>query len=157
MWKIVFRFCSAAFVLMAATPSMAAPIAIDNAVFKEVIVQRPDGGVERKLTPAAKVTPGDEVVYVLTVRNTGPNPAEQLVVTNPLPVDVVYVASIDGDAPKVSVGGERFAALSELSVTVSDGRTRPAVAADVTHLRWDLASPLASQAEHRVSYRGRLK
>jgi uncharacterized repeat protein (TIGR01451 family) len=142
---------------MTATPALSAPIEISNVVFQEVEVRQPDGSVKRTLAPAATVTPGDEVVYVLTIRNTGANAAEQLVVTNPLPVDVAYVAPAGSTAPKVSVGGERFGALSELSVTTADGRTRPARPADVTHLRWDLSAPLPPQGEQQVSYRGQLK
>ena len=157
MWKIVFKACSAACVLMTATPALSAPIEISNVVFQEVEVRQPDGSVKRTLAPAATVTPGDEIVYVLTIRNTGVSPAEQLVVTNPLPADVAFVAPEGTTAPKVSIGGERFGALTELTVSTADGRTRPAQPSDVTHLRWDLSVPLPPQGERQVSYRGQLK
>jgi uncharacterized repeat protein (TIGR01451 family) len=158
MWKIVFKACSAAFVLITATPALSAPIEISNAVFQEVETRGPDGAMKRTLAPAVTVTPGDEVVYVLTIRNTGASPAEQLVITNPLPQHVAFVAAAAGStAPKVSVGGERFGALSDLSVVTADGRSRPAQAGDVTHIRWDLAAPLAPNSEQQVSYRGQLK
>lgn len=157
MWRIAFRACSAACLLITSTPALAAPVEISNAVFKELQVRQPDGVVRRTLTPAATVVPGEEVVYVLTIRNTGASPAEQLVITNPLPADIVFVSAEGSAAPMVSVGGERFGALSELSVATADGRTRPAQPGDVTHLRWDLSVPLAPMSERQVSYRGQLK
>lgn len=155
--KSLLRAASAAALLMTAAPALAAPIEITNAVFEATEVRSADGSIKRQLVPATTVTPGDEVVYVLTVRNTGASPAEQLVITNPLPADIAFVAAEGSDAPKVSIGGERFGDLSELSATASDGRTRPAKPADVTHLRWTLTAPLAPLGERQVSYRGQLK
>lgn len=157
MMKNVLRTLAVSGVLLGGTTALAAPVELSNAVFKETIVRQPDGTSKRALSPAATVTPGEQVVYVLTIRNTGTLPAEQLVVTNPVPSDVAFVAAEDAAAAKLSVGGERFGALSEFTVTTADGRARPALPADVTHLRWELADPLAPNSERQVSYRGRLK
>src|SRR5690606_6114135 len=69
----------------------ASPIQISNAVFQEVEVKADDGSVATKLVPAAKVVPGAEVVYEISYRNNGTEPATDLAIDNPLPKEVVFV------------------------------------------------------------------
>ena len=73
------------------------------------------------------------------------------VVTNPLPAAVRLAPDAD-PALTVSVdGGKTFGALAALTITNSDGTTRPAAHADVTHVRWVLAS-IAPGEKGRLSY-----
>ena len=51
-----------------------------------------DQGVEKtRLVDAAKVVPGDEVIYTVTFVNISDEPAENVVITNPLPQEMNYV------------------------------------------------------------------
>ncbi|MGQ0430759.1 MAG: hypothetical protein ACT4UQ_12575, partial [Gammaproteobacteria bacterium] len=105
------------------------------------------------------VVPGTEVFYVITYRNVGDQPADGVAITNPVPVELEYVAALGlGPANQVSVdGGKHYGALAGLSVTDADGKSRPAQAADVTHVRWMLASALRPGDGGRVSFKARLK
>jgi len=139
----------------------AGALQLSNEVFQEIEIKAPDGKIERKTVPAARVVPGTEVVYVITYRNDGDKPAEKVTVTNPVPKELEYVtaASIAGEsAPDVSVdGGKNYGALSRLTVTSADGKSRPATSADVTHVRWALKSIVKPGDEGKVSFRAKLK
>ena len=109
------------------------------------------GGVEQKvLAEPTDVVPGDRLVFSTSYRNAGSEAVENFVVTNPIPGAVVLAQ--DDAAFQVSVdGGTKFAALSGLTVAAEPSGTRPAVAADVTHIRWTLAR-LEPGASGSLSY-----
>ncbi len=134
---------------------------LTNSVFQEVTMTRPDGTVERRMVPATTVTPGTEVLYVITYKNSGNEPAEHVVITNPVPKELEYVtaSSTKGEsASEVSVdGGKRYGALSRLTVTGADGKPRPAKVSDVTHVHWSLTSVVKPGGEGKVSFRAKLK
>jgi len=105
------------------------------------------------------VVPGTEVFYVIRYRNTGDQPADKVAITNPVPAELEYVSVLGpGPANQISVdGGKQYGALSSLSVTGADGKSRPAEAADVTHVRWMLNAALAPGEGGSVSFKARLK
>lgn len=132
---------------------------LSNQVFQEITVKAADGSLQRKTVPAVTVVPGTEVSYVITYRNSGAKPAEQVAITNPVPAKLEYVSSsTPGPASQVSVdGGKRYGALAELSLMAADGSQRPAKASDVTHVRWVLGAPVAPGSEGKVSFKARLR
>jgi uncharacterized repeat protein (TIGR01451 family) len=142
--------------LLAHAPAKAGEASLTSAVFKEVEARGSDGRSTLALKPVARVTPGDQVVYVLTYRNGGEKPAEGVVVTNPLAETLVYAGPADAQPPLVSVDGQTFGPLTSLTKTTAGVATK-AVAADVTTLRWTLAQPVPAGAEVRLSFRARLK
>lgn len=127
----------------------------------EVVVENHDGTVTVKREPANKVVPGDEVVYTMRYRNRGGDPAEDVVITNPIPEHMVLMrteALAPGQKLVFSVdGGQVFDALATLQVTESTGRMRPATAADCTHLRWVFEHPLAPGETGEVGYVAQLQ
>jgi uncharacterized repeat protein (TIGR01451 family) len=132
---------------------------LSNQVFQEIEVIGADGKPERRTVPAATVVPGTEVFYVITFRNTGDQPADNVAITNPVPAELEYV-SVLGPAPanQVSVdGGKQYGSLASLSVTTADGKQRQAQAADVTHVRWMLNAALPPGDAGKVSFKARLK
>jgi uncharacterized repeat protein (TIGR01451 family) len=111
------------------------------------------------LEPAAqaKVTPGDRLLFVLSYKNMGAQPASDFVVTNPVPAAVAYTGSED-ETPMVSVdGGKTWGALASLSVTQADGTTRAAAPRDVTHVRWALGRAIPAGQGGKLSFRGVVK
>lgn len=114
-----------------------------------------DGKPVTTLVPAGKVTPGDEVHYVLAYTNAGARAAGDVVLVNPVPADLEYVAADNGALVSVD-GGKVFAPLASLAVTAADGTSRPATGRDVTHVRWNLP-PVAAGAKGQVSFQARLK
>ncbi|MBK6704564.1 MAG: DUF11 domain-containing protein [Caulobacteraceae bacterium] len=143
---------AAATALMAGS-AFADPLELNNAVYQEVEYTTADGQTAQRLEAATTVTPGEDVVYVIAVNNTSDRPADRLVITNPVPDDLQFLAA---EGAQVSVdGGRRFGALSAL--TVRDGNAvRPATNADVTHVRWTVPQ-VAPGATDQVSFRARLK
>lgn len=129
--------------------------------FREVEVTDAAGKKSKQLQPVTGAVPGQEVVYVITYRNTGAKPAENVKVKNPVPKGLVYVpgsANAPGAQVDVSVdGGKQFGALEKLKVPGGDGKPRAATAADVTTVRWILAAPVKAGAEGKVSYRARVQ
>lgn len=133
-------------------------IEIDSAVFQEVEVETEDGRIERRQVPASRVIPGNEVVYVISYRNVGDAPAENVAITNPVPAELSYVAS-QGPLPVSSVSvdqGTNYGILGDLSVPGPDGELRPATTNDVTHLRW-IVPALPAGSEGAVSFTARVR
>jgi len=143
--------------LLACGAARAGEATLTSAVFKEVETPRPGGGVAMALKPAAKITPGDQIVYVLTYRNGGAHPTDGVVVTNPLAKDLVYAGPADSRPPQVSVDGQTFGPLVGLTKATAGGAIRPATNADITTLRWRLDQPVPAGGEVQLSFRARLK
>ena len=145
---------SAAALAAAASAQMTA----SQAVLTETVTVDPQGREVVTTAPATDVVPGDRVAYVLTYANEGAAPAEDLVLVMPVPASVTLLAGTeDGGTPEHSAdGGATFGALPDLTV-VEDGQARPATPADVTHIRWRLASAVQPGATGEVSYRAILR
>jgi uncharacterized repeat protein (TIGR01451 family) len=140
----------------AAFAQAAAPITVSNAVYQEVDVKAPDGKVTKKRVPAVKVVPGGEVVYQISYRNNGNQPATDVAINNPLPKELVFLGAQD-DPSAVSVdGGQTYGKLADLTVIDAQGQVRAAQPSDVTNLRWIVTS-LAPGAGGTVTYRARVK
>jgi uncharacterized repeat protein (TIGR01451 family) len=104
---------------------------------------------------AELVVPGESVVYTTTFTNVSAEPADNVVITNPIAEDLMYV---DGSAfgPGMDIqfsvdGGVTFAAANELTV-VEEGDIRDARAADFTHVRWAMQNDLKVGAQGVVRF-----
>lgn len=143
--------------LAAAAPALAQPVELVTKVMVETRKPATDGTTRIVLAPAARVVPGDRVVYQIGYRNSGNQPATGLVIANPVPAGLIYVGAAQGSPePELSVDGTRFGTLAQLSVRTPTG-TRPATNADVRVVRWRLAKPVAAGASGQVSFRAILK
>lgn len=145
------------FAFGAAFAQAASPIQVSNAVYQEVQVKAPDGKVTMKLVPAAKVVPGDEVVYEINFANTGKETATDVAINNPVPAQLTFVDTAGAPLATVSVdGGKAYGKLAALTVAGADGQARAAQSADVTHLRWVLAA-IPPGSKGKVSFKARVK
>jgi uncharacterized repeat protein (TIGR01451 family) len=144
------------FVGHAFAQAASSPLQFTNAVLHEVEVKAADGKVTRKLVPVLHAVPGDEVVYEIAYKNSGKAPVTDIVVNNPLPKEMIYVgASTQPTAVSVD-GGKKYGELTDLTVTLPNGAKRPALASDITHLRW-VVSSLAGGASGKVTFRAKVK
>ena len=145
--------------LLSATAATAAPndVTLNNAVFVEHVRVDAQGHRTVALDPPAVVTPGDHLVFVLTYHNGGAQPATGFAVTNPIPAAVAFERSDDASAMVSVDGGRSWGPLATLTVAQPDGSRRPAVAADVTHVRWTFSQPIPAGAEGRLTFRGVVK
>jgi uncharacterized repeat protein (TIGR01451 family) len=127
----------------------------------EVKTKGPDGAEQIKREPAKKVPPGGAVIYTLRAENKGAKPADDVVVTDPIPEHMDY---IDGSASSVGTrltfsvdGGKTWAPKEKLQVRGKDGVTHTATAEELTHIRWQFEKPLAPGESRSVEFRARVE
>ena len=149
------------FILALIAPAAAATAAEKVTLASEVFVERTRtdtaGKAETVREKPEIVTPGDRLVFQLSYRNQGAEPATGFALTNPIPGAVAF-AGTDSPGAELSVdGGKSWGQLAALKVAQPDGTSRPAAAADVTHIRWNFAQPIAAGAAGSLSFRGVVK
>ena len=131
---------------------------VQTTVHKETVTANADGEQVVTLVPAESVVPGERVVYTITFRNTGEDPADDVVITNPISENLTYVpgsAFGPGLELQFSVDGVTFAAAEELTVE-EEGETRPARPEEYRHIRWVMQSDLISGAQGSVRFTAEL-
>ncbi len=146
----------------AATP--AAPkggcIVLTTAAEQQVSVAAADGSNTVHYRPAARVVPGSEVVWTTTARNACTKSAEKVVIDQPVPEHMVFVAdsAVGGGAQiTLSVDGKDYLPASALTARNADGSPRAARATDVRSVRWTLSGPIAPQSEFTARFRAVLQ
>jgi uncharacterized repeat protein (TIGR01451 family) len=159
--KILSGLC---LLLLFALPVRAAEkggIELTSTAEVEVSVVNDRGVAELKRVPAAEanVVPGDPVIFTNHYSNMG-EPAEQVIIANPLPENMVYVAGTAEGAGAViefSVdGGKSYGPPEELKVQGNNGRERMAEAADYTNIRWTIGS-IGKGESGSVSFQAKVK
>jgi uncharacterized repeat protein (TIGR01451 family) len=148
-------------VLAAAPAAFAADtMKLTNEVFQEIDATGPNGEPIKKIVPAAKVVPGTEVIYVITYKNHGTEPAEDVVISNPIAAELAYkndTANGEGAMVELSADkGETWGRLADLLVR-ERGKIRPAQAGDVTNIRWTIEGAVPPGGEGQVSFRAVLR
>ena len=120
---------------------------------------KPDatGKLQRKLEQPDVVTPGDKLVFSLDYKNSSDKPAVAFVVTDPIPSSVAFAGGASGNAVMSVDGGKIFAPLASLSVLGADGKRRSAQIADVTHVRWNFATPIPAGGGGTLRFEGVVK
>lgn len=132
-------------------------VVLDNSVFLERATTDANGKQRISLEEPKVVVPGDRLVFVLNYRNSGAQPADKFVITNPMP-SAVRFADAGDTRPYVSVdGGKNWGTLDTLTVPLADGTRRPAQPADVTHIRWAFQKPIPAGGVGKLMFRGIVK
>jgi len=139
----------------------AAALQATQTVEKEITVQQADGSTITQRVPADLVTPGEMIVYTVRFTNDDANPASDLVLAMPVPVDVRYIeGSADRDGAVVlfsTDGGSTFAARNTLTMPAVGGGTRAASVDDITHIQWKIPGPIAVGASDEIAFKARLR
>lgn len=153
--KTIILTVAAAALALPALPlsaqSDASPVALNGDVKAVKVVTAADGTERTELVEPSTIIPGDRLIFGTDYANNGSTVVTNFTVTNPLPTAVRLAPDAD-PALDVSVdGGKTWGALAALIITNSDGATRSATHADVTHVRWILAS-IAPGAKGRLTY-----
>jgi len=127
----------------------------------EVEVINDDGQKEMQRVPAAKVVPGDVVIYTIFYTNNGTDAAENFVITNPVPEHMVYLAaSAEGENSEITFsvdGGNSYDIPSNLIVTDEKGEQSEADVSDYTHIRWSMNEPIAPEQSGYVYFKAQLE
>lgn len=138
-------------------------VELKSAAEVEVVRQNAKGEKEVKHVDAAKanVVPGDTVIFTITYVNKGDKPAANVAVKNPVPGQMLYLdKSAEGAGARIDFSadnGRTFGPAGSLKVKAADGKERPALAADITHIRWTLEKPVAPGGSGSVSFRAKVK
>lgn len=124
---------------------------------REVVEQ---GQKVKRLVPAGKVVPGDEVVWTITATNVCKTATDNVVIANPVPEQMTYLANSamgTGADIEYSVDGKEFDGATDLQVRTDDGTTRTARAFEYRAIRWTYKSAFAPGATAFVRYRALVK
>ena len=117
--------------------------------------------VKRVEVAKAKVLPGDEVIFTTTYTNTGKQPADKVVITNPMPEHMDYVdQSAEGKGPTIEFSvdkGKTYGTPDKLMITDAQGKTRKAGPKDYTTIRWTLVKSVPPGGTGSVSFRARVQ
>jgi uncharacterized repeat protein (TIGR01451 family) len=135
-------------------------IVLTTAAEQEHTVTAADGSSSKQYQPATRVVPGTEVVWSTTARNTCSKPAEKVVIDQPVPEHMVFVAdsAVGGGAQiTLSVDGREYLPAAQLTARNADGSPRPARAGDVRFVRWTLSAAIAPQSEFTARFRAVLQ
>jgi len=126
---------------------------------KEVINDK--GEKELTRVPAARVVPGDEVIYTINFTNMSEEPADNVVITNPVPEHMVYrEGSASGSDTIITYcvdNGKTYDLPGKLTIVGADGKKRPAKGSEYTHIRWTLQKSLIPGKKGHVSFRAQLE
>ena len=149
------------FILAAFSNQVLAQIEVKTVAEIEVTETDKQGKKLVKRAAPTTVVPGTEVIYTITAKNTGNEPADNIVVTNPVPKETVYVdGSAFGAGTSITFsvdGGKSFDQAKNLVIKDKAGKFRTAKAEDYTHVRWTLQFNLQPGQEAPVWYRVRVK
>jgi hypothetical protein len=112
------------------------------------------GVKKRVLIDPTTVVPGQPIVIWLSYKNSSKLPAANFIINNPIAKGLDFTGFGEkSDWGLASVdGGKTFAPLAALKVVGADKKTRLATPADVTHLRWAFAKPIAPGAGGTISF-----
>lgn len=143
---------AAALSLSAAAMAQPGAVALESNVRVEKTVMVA-GRSQTELQAPKTVVPGDKLLFQTGYRNTGTGAATRFVVTNPVPAAVAWTGEGTAGVEASVDGGRSFGPLAQLKVKAANGQLRAAQPADVTHLRWTLAS-IAPGGTGQLSYRG---
>jgi uncharacterized repeat protein (TIGR01451 family) len=139
-------------------------ITLSNTVQKVEYFTNELGQTESRLIEAAQVVPGDELAYTITFENVSEDvvvDAGSVVITNPIPPQVVYLeGTAFGAGTTITFSaddGSLFGSPDQLRITNDAGEARVADASEYTHIRWVFEPALEPGQRGSVSFRGRLR
>jgi uncharacterized repeat protein (TIGR01451 family) len=129
----------------------------------QTITQDAGGKAVTTWTPTGSTQPGAILRYTLRGQNLGDRPVGNLVLTQPIPAETVYLLESAQSPERGSVtysidGGKTFVAAPQVPITRADGAIeyQPASAEAYTHVRWQVANTNAG-AIATASYQVRVR
>ena len=135
-------------------------IELSTVAEREETLRNADGSETKRLVPAKHIVPDTEVVWTATAHNVCAKPAEHVVIDQPVPEHMVFVADSAAGAPAevtLSTDGKTFQPAAQLTARGADGSARAARAQDVRFVRFTLAGAIGPQDKVSVRYRAVLQ
>ena len=124
----------------------------------DVVVENEKGEKEVKRVDAAKarILPGDEIFFSVRFSNAGTEPAEDIVITNPVPEHMILKPmTIHGENASVILSidnGKSFDRQEALFVVEEDGTKRPPKPEEYTHIRWSFSKEIMPGEQGSVGF-----
>ena len=118
------------------------------------------GQPAKRLVPAEKVVPGNEVIWTITARNVCDKPVADVVVANPVPEHMTFVAGSAvgvGTDIQYSLDGKTYGPAAALTVRDANGASRPARPDEYRAVRWTYKAPFPAGSTGFVRYRALVK
>ncbi len=144
------------------TMSMAlhADVSITSASYQEEIEITPSGEKIVRWVKAHKVVPKSIVRYVNQLENKGDREAQELIINNPIPENMLYISGSASCQSHCQIsysvdGGLSFYQPEELYVGVGQAR-HIARASEYTNIRW-IVDRLPASSQSSVEYSAQLK
>ena len=152
--------CLSSLLLMLAPALAQAEVKLTNTIQKIQTWVDAAGTVQRRLVPADKVVPGDELQYTVRFSNEGVQAVDAgtIVITDAIPEHTQYIdgsARGIGSEVRFSLDGQYFAQGVDLTHDV-DGQQVAADAKDYAAIRWHFSPSLAPGESGQVSFKVRL-
>jgi uncharacterized repeat protein (TIGR01451 family) len=146
-------------ILLALMPGAALAEQVSLTSHVEVIRHKADAsGKQTEVLEEPKlVVPGDRLRFTLDYANNSPKPAENFVISDPIPAAVAFAGRESAGADLSVDGGKTFGKLVALSVVDAAGKKRAGLPADVTHVRWVFDRPLAPGTKGKVQFEAIVK
>lgn len=111
-----------------AKPALAASdVTLQLTAQEEITLVDDKGNKTTKLVEPKHVEPGDVVLYTISYNNKGKKPVENIVINDPVPADMTYIAGSargKGTIIQFSVDGKNFATADKLMVKDDNGNMR---------------------------------
>lgn len=132
---------------------------VETELIAEVRVESMDASNRHvsRFVPASVLSQGEVVYYTVRIRNPHNIYLRDVVVTQRIPANTVYVedsASAPGADITFSIdGGQTFAARGQLQSIDANGNTQRAEPEQLTHIRWRLRNALAPGAVALARFR----
>jgi len=153
-------FLKASSLLFVVASLAQANVSINSTSYQEITKITPTGEKSKEWVKAEKIVPGTVVRYVNRLENSGVETATKLLIKNPIPKNMEYVADSAACQGSCTLsysvdGGESFKNPSELYVGEGENR-HVAKASEYTDIRWVIDS-LVANSQSFVEYKARLK
>ena len=136
-------------------------IVLTNKVFKQVIKKDKDGNTTYDYIEPKTALPGDVMMYTISFENIGSNPAEGIVINDPIPNNSKYrMDSAVGKNTTITFsidGGKNFGNPDDLVVKDKNGKEWKAKPESYTHIRWVYNKPFAPGETGEVSFKTQIK
>lgn len=150
-----------AFAALSTTAVSAQALTAKQTVEKETSVIGADGAVQTVREAVETIVPGERIIYSLDFENDKSEPANDIVLTMPIPAEVQYIEGT-ADSPQSNVtfsadGGESFSSRQSVMVMDAAGNIRAAGAGELTHIRWSVPGPVQAGDSGVLSFAASVK
>jgi uncharacterized repeat protein (TIGR01451 family) len=137
-----------------------ANVSISSNSFQQKVQLSENGQKTKEWVKAEKIVPGTVIKYVNSLVNAGDKKASSLVIKNPIPKNMKYIANTAECKTVCKVtysvdGGASFYSVGELYFTEESGK-RLAKASEYTDIMW-VVENLEAQTQSFVEYQAQLK